>query len=243
MDHSTIKDQNVILLYIQGRLDAEEAERFEEHYLDCPECLEALELSRRLEDGLKGIAAEETARVTLLAALSGWWQRQGRLAQTALAAVFAAVVVLPWLILPPRISQLSHDLERATAPQVNPPAWRLSPERSAGVNEEPSAQILVGETPEWFTLSLDLPPQAGIGTLRVRVLGQDGTPLWRSGPLEGLETGQLEVSLHSSWLEAGRYDLEVEALPEGEGSPGAVVGSYSFRVVGVSGGAPVEVRN
>jgi len=40
MDHSEVEANGLIERYLQGRLDPEEAERFEDHYFECAEsCL------------------------------------------------------------------------------------------------------------------------------------------------------------------------------------------------------------
>jgi len=232
MNHSVIEDNNIIVRYVQGKLDGDQAARFEEHYFECSSCLESLELSRRLDDGVKGAVAEDGRRWTR-ALVSGWLMRGVRHFQWPLALALLAVIVLPWLILTPRISRLSSALHQATAPEAGALTWGLSSERSAGVDEAPSAEIVFGGAPAWVTLALELPPFADASTYRVRVLNEDGSSLWRSGLLESDAPGKIHLRLHSTWLEAADYQIELEAFPSDAATAdekGELAATYSFRV-------------
>jgi hypothetical protein len=46
MEHSFIAQTDVIDRYVRGTMPAAERSEFEEHFLDCQECLEQLELAR-----------------------------------------------------------------------------------------------------------------------------------------------------------------------------------------------------
>ena len=56
MDHSTIQESQVPDRYLMGTLPAGERVEFEEHYLDCPVCLEYLESVEGLRAGLKELS-------------------------------------------------------------------------------------------------------------------------------------------------------------------------------------------
>jgi hypothetical protein len=92
MDHAYIESHSLVELYHQGALPADEEARFEEHFVDCPRCMEQLELARGLQRGLRSVAAEDAARAAVAAGLFAWLARRGRLAQwgTALAALLLA---------------------------------------------------------------------------------------------------------------------------------------------------------
>ncbi|HEY4591954.1 MAG TPA: hypothetical protein VIJ61_06070, partial [Thermoanaerobaculia bacterium] len=101
MDHAYIESNGLVELYHQGLLPPDEEARFEEHFVDCPQCTEQLELARGFQRGLKAVAAEDAARAVVGAGLFAWLARRGRLAQwgTALAAL-VVVAALPalWLL-------------------------------------------------------------------------------------------------------------------------------------------------
>jgi hypothetical protein len=101
MDHAYIESHGLVERYHQRVLPADEEARFEEHFVDCPQCMEQLELARGLQRGLRSVAAEDAARAAVAAGLFAWLARRGRLAQwgTALAALLlAAGLPALWLV-------------------------------------------------------------------------------------------------------------------------------------------------
>jgi hypothetical protein len=62
MEHSYIEDHNIAERYLSGKLSPEERMRFEEHFVDCTQCLDRLEPIDDHRDGLKPTAAEEAFR-------------------------------------------------------------------------------------------------------------------------------------------------------------------------------------
>jgi anti-sigma factor RsiW len=60
MNHDYIKEFNLIDQYALGKLAADEAEEFEDHFIDCPECVEQLNITRSFIRDLKGLAIQET---------------------------------------------------------------------------------------------------------------------------------------------------------------------------------------
>jgi hypothetical protein len=243
-DHSSLEETNAVERYLMGKLSATEAERFEEHYLDCDECLEKLELSKQLYQGLREIAAEEVPKVLIQTAVAqttllAWLFKRGRAFQGAVALGILCMVILPWAFLMPEMSRLRGQQERlsgklaaALAPQSQTPAYRLSPERS-GPGEEPSTRVTLGATPEWVVLSLQLPPNQSAVSYRVRLLEAGGTTLWQGGPFKSETFGQVTLRVHSSWLEAATYHLELVASNMGGDDPPSARFSFLVRRGGI----------
>jgi hypothetical protein len=101
MDHASIESHGLVELYQQGALPPDEEARFEEHFVDCAECQEQLEIARGFRKGLKSLAAEDAARAVVVVGLFAWLARRGRLAQwgMALAALLvAAGLPALWLL-------------------------------------------------------------------------------------------------------------------------------------------------
>lgn len=101
MDHAQIEEQQLAERYVKGTLLPEEAERFEEHYLSCQECLDRLELAESMDRGFKRAAREEVTRIAAVRSLAGfaWLARLGRWRQSAaLLAVVAISAALPGLV-------------------------------------------------------------------------------------------------------------------------------------------------
>lgn len=233
MEHGTIEASDLVERYLLGRLSPDERADFETHFIECPECLERLELGRRLRQGLREVAAEDRARWTLTL-FGAWLLSRRRAFAGVLAVLVAAAVVLPWVVLEPRVSRLSEqrarlatELELALAPQVDEPVYTLSPER-ASPGEEPSTRITFGQRPEWVTLSLELPPFLEAELYRVRLDGRSDGPAWSSAPVRRDGVEPLALRLHSSWLADGTHVVAIDALPAG-GEP-RTVARFAFRV-------------
>lgn len=232
-DHQASEDSNVIERYLMGRLTTAEAEIFEDHFLDCEECLEKLELSRILYRGMREVAAEDVSQVVVKTSFLTWLVQRSRGFQVALAAGLLILVVSPWALLLPEVSDLRGERQRligemaeALAPRAGTDGLLLSPERSA-VDDTPSTRVMLGPAPEWVVLVLQLPPYQEATTYRVRLSPTDGPTLWQSPPLVPEALGQVTLSVHSSWLDTGNYQLELTAIDATDGSQ--PLARYSFR--------------
>jgi uncharacterized membrane-anchored protein YhcB (DUF1043 family) len=116
MDHKYIAQSNVIDQYVLGKLATDEAEAFENHFIDCPECVEQLSITRSLVHDLKGLAVEQTLlsgnrrvesrRRWQLQLVPLRWAAAIALGCVAVAAVFAFLAVR-------RQSQLEAKLQQA----------------------------------------------------------------------------------------------------------------------------------
>jgi len=240
VDHLRIEEENLIERYLMGQLAAPAAEAFEAHFIDCPQCLEQLELGRTLSLGLQQAAAEEGARTLAAHAVPAWLARQGKPLRAALAAALLAAVLLPWTVLAPEVwrgragrDRLAEELRQAQAalaPQGGTPIVALGPER-AGPAAEPSARLTLGAAPEWVVLALDLPPEPAdlVGArYRVRLSEPGGKLLWQSQPLAPDVAGRVTVSIHSTWLAGSAYVLVLDGLDAGQKL--RPVARYAFRV-------------
>jgi hypothetical protein len=99
MDHAYITDRGLVSLYVAGKLSADERLSFEEHFVDCQQCLDEIELTDDFRDALKRVTKEDAARGA--APESGWsawaalgfWQQPKLLAFAGLVVVFALAAV------------------------------------------------------------------------------------------------------------------------------------------------------
>lgn len=62
MKHSYIEQYNLVDLYLMGKLAAEESARFEEHFIDCPECIDRLNTTKDFLQDLRMVAAQQTSQ-------------------------------------------------------------------------------------------------------------------------------------------------------------------------------------
>ncbi len=90
MDHIYVEENQIADRYVMGTLPADEAERFENHYLSCPECLDRLELAESVQRGFKRMAGQDA--VVRQLAVVAWLARLGRMGQLL---VLLAFVLLP----------------------------------------------------------------------------------------------------------------------------------------------------
>jgi hypothetical protein len=105
MDHQHIRENDVVSLYLMGKLPTEDRAQFEEHFVDCQSCLDQIELTNDLRAGLKQVTKEDglskennwvspRARAAWLKAPTLWQPRliayAGLLFAVSLTAVFFA---------------------------------------------------------------------------------------------------------------------------------------------------------
>jgi hypothetical protein len=98
MDHAYIEEHHVADRYVMGTLAPAEAERFEEHYLSCPECLDRLDLAESIQRGFHRMAGEDAARLSAARQLAvvAWLARLGSRRQAAvLLTALLVLAVLP----------------------------------------------------------------------------------------------------------------------------------------------------
>ncbi|HEY4587613.1 MAG TPA: hypothetical protein VII86_00210 [Thermoanaerobaculia bacterium] len=154
MDHAYIESNGLVELYHQGLLPPDEEARFEEHFVDCPQCTEQLELARGFQRGLKAMAAEDAARAVVGAGLFAWLARRGHLAQwgTALAAlVIAAALPALWLLAGGRSERREQEARLAAERRTRQELERRlseSESRRSAERRDLAAKLALAKPPE-----------------------------------------------------------------------------------------------
>src|SRR5262245_8671524 len=94
MDHLYIEKHDIADRYLMGKLPAEERAHFEEHYIDCVECLERLETTEDFRVALPTVAAENAvqSRAYLQVRFLAWLARPSRVRQAAWLVVAALLL-------------------------------------------------------------------------------------------------------------------------------------------------------
>jgi hypothetical protein len=116
MDHQYIEDHDILDGYLKEKLSAAERTRFEEHFVDCAECLGRLEMTEDFRGGLRTVAAERAATATASARLGlrAWLIGPGRGRQGALlAAAMLLLIALPSALLVIATGQARREVDRA----------------------------------------------------------------------------------------------------------------------------------
>ena len=104
MDHQYTEGHNIPDRYLQGTLSATERTRFEEHFIDCPECLDRLEMTEGFRGALRTLAADgaATSRVHARPGRRAWLTAiPGARHAALLAAAVLLLVALPsvlWIV-------------------------------------------------------------------------------------------------------------------------------------------------
>jgi len=108
-DHDYINEHGLVSLYVAGKLSPEERAGFEEHFVDCQQCLEQIEVTAELREGLRQVAKEDAGRpgvaradiagqgvapqlAPALWAGAGSWNQRGLLAYAMVVVVGLAAV-------------------------------------------------------------------------------------------------------------------------------------------------------
>jgi putative zinc finger protein len=136
MNHTYIDEQHVIDRYVRGTLPADEAARFEEHYLSCQDCLDQLDLAEAMKRGFQRAAGQDAARVVASRqlALVAWLTRLSRSRQAAvLAMALLVAVLLPWGLAERRMADRERELaqERSALEQGAKETGKLRAELEA----------------------------------------------------------------------------------------------------------------
>lgn len=230
MNHQEIDDDQWIERYVMAQLDAEQLERFEEHFLGCSRCLEQLELGERFHRALRTVASKEMGRATatrqlgLLAALAriSHWQRTG------LLTAFLVLVCAPsfWALrLDTTRRQLDRQLAEALAPSAGPLLVPLGLERSD--TDEPSIQLTLRDESELLLFSLDPDLLPSARAWDAELTHPNGEGIWSARGLAPSANGDLLIGVPSGFLERGVYRLKISTGAETTAQPT----TFSFRIL------------
>jgi hypothetical protein len=120
MDHAYVEEHDLVEAYLKDRLSESERAEFEAHYFACETCLAQLEMASDFQEGMRQVAAEDTARarIGLLAGLA--LLSRGR--RIALGGLLLLLVALPLGLLVARNRGLERQLAEAREARVTAPA-------------------------------------------------------------------------------------------------------------------------
>lgn len=251
MDHESIQGNQVPDRYLMGKLSMDERLRFEEHFVECPICLEHLESLDGLRAGLRdlsppGIPSARPRRPGFVRVL-----REHPAAALLAAACLAAAVLSPALFFGEvrrtrselesarRISDearretaaLAGALERertaaaASLAPMSASVFTLNLTRGAGTGE-PDNRISLGNSREWIILLIDRPEFPAFESYRARISTTDRRAIGNPLAASVASGDMLAVGLPPGFLSAGDYVLTLDGLGSG---PARDLGAYRFR--------------
>jgi hypothetical protein len=226
MDDTYIDEHDILDRYRLGTLAPEEAERFEEHLLDCVRCQDEIETMEAFVDGLRAVAARDAAQAAQGRARAPWRWRPG--VQVAVASLAACAVVGTLLV---REGRLRAEIDRLRAAAPPAPAalpvavFPLTLVRAGETEAPPVNQIVISRSPQRVILSLDWDDLRDLGEYRATITDAHGRVVFERSRLSPSSSNALDVP--STVLGAGDFVLSLEGVaPERPTAPRR----YPFRV-------------
>jgi hypothetical protein len=137
MDHRYIEEYNIADRYLLGKLPAEEGALFEEHFVDCPKCLDLLETTQNFRSGLQTVAAEEATQSSAYIQ-AGLLARLARLSRGRQAILLASAILF-LVALPTAFFVMDARRIRSELEQARSAAAEL--QRHNGENQESARKL------------------------------------------------------------------------------------------------------
>jgi len=115
VNHLQIEEADFVDRYLLGRLLPEEQAQFEEHFIDCQECLDRLETGGKFRRAVKSAAAEDAMRhsVYVQAGILGWLMKRNRWQQVSLLLIAIFLLVGPSVFLIMKNRRVQEELDHA----------------------------------------------------------------------------------------------------------------------------------
>jgi hypothetical protein len=234
MDHPFVEQHDVVTRYLRRSLPPGETQDFEAHFIDCPECLDALERERDLRDAMKRVLPVTASRPRHLA---GW---------LAAAAVFALAVAGGAAYLQmrraladssSRVQVLEQQVADAHARAEAPPAVAIfeltdtDVTRSAGGASDTTV-VAVPASASLVVLSLQVQNADAYRQFGAELFAgaptRDEGSVWKADPLFQSSPSSVGIAVPSAVLRPGVYHVTLKGvMPDGRSLE---VGRFPFRI-------------
>ncbi|MEN3334467.1 MAG: hypothetical protein V7641_3832 [Blastocatellia bacterium] len=93
MDHEQINQLDLIDRYLMGKLPAEESTGFEEHFVDCPQCIARLQTTNRFLQDLRFVTVEQALQINTRQPRSAFRRFLQRLFHKPLALAIGCLLI------------------------------------------------------------------------------------------------------------------------------------------------------
>ncbi|MGB6942986.1 MAG: zf-HC2 domain-containing protein [Bryobacteraceae bacterium] len=208
MDHSRIEEQNLIDRYVRGTLPAAERAEFEEHFVECAECQEQIQIAKSLRLAVRESVAEHPPQ------RERQWPGWRWMAIAACAALVIAVAAGS-VFLAER-DQVRTQLASARSGVENAPVvFGLSLSRDSA---EPR-DIVIPSQPRWIVFLAEI-DTTRYARYRASVIGSQNEEIWKQDGIQPNSPDSISVAIPSSVLHPGAYTLLVSgAQPGGSLTP------------------------
>jgi len=212
MDHDHIDNHHLIDRYLNGRLEAAEAEAFGDHLLGCQGCLDEIETAERMRRGMMRVAEEDTASLTRFrAVVAAWWTTRRSSVRLMTALVLTLIVSAPALFVNWRARALrdrlvAEEVAMLDGPRANVPILHMSPLRDGAVDQSPVYTISGDNQTGRQVMVLEI--EADEGTrLKAVLTDVKGAELWTVDELIVDDYGEVALSFSADRLAPKDYTL------------------------------------
>lgn len=220
-DHFEMQRQGYADLYLAGRLNADQAATFEEHFFDCEECADELENARQFRRALESLPSA----VVMPDAAPARFERGWFFAALGFAAA-ALVLIAPGLILLSRYRAAVKESARVggelakekdqrrseLAALASPRVRRLEQYRSG----HPEVPILLAS--EFNILQIAEP--TAVGQWRGSLAKTGGEVVWQYDGLRQDGDGTLTIAVPPNSATPGEFTLRIETMDPAAGLSG-----------------------
>jgi hypothetical protein len=256
MDHQYIQEQQIISLYLMRKIAPEDRVDFEDHLVDCRQCLDELELTDDFRRTLQHVVAENGSRASApqppVTRLSAFGAQRRTALLTAAALALAGFAVLLFVGQGRRfgrelermrtasadwerryrneeqVRQVAESKLRDALAQAAAPLFTLNLTRSAASDAAEAANtVLLSPSAKSIVLSVEWQNDPEFQTYRALLTAETGRSVWSDDYIPSPTSGTLAITLPASLFQPGNYLLTVEGKKAGNNS---VLGRYRFRV-------------
>jgi len=209
-----IRERNLVDRYVAGALSEYEKARFEEYFINDPECLEELELAHAFQRDLKTAAAEDAARAVVARGVLG------RLLSARVMRVVAGVASVAAIVVAALLVQADRRLNDALDPFSAAPQ-ELIAQRSA------DGAVRVDLSENGAILEQKIIDPAG-SVFRVAIHDASDALIWRDERVP-VRSDRLNIVLRKGDIKPGRYRLVLEQAMSDGGFE--LYGEYALEIV------------
>jgi len=218
MDHSIIEETNQIDRYVRGTMPPAERAAFEEHFLDCSQCLEELEIARSLRESVR-IAAADMASLERSPAVTEprrtWaWRCIMAGAMAGLGALSFTRIALYRQLEHTRgeldRTELAYAREHRGATDApggaEPMIYTLSLSRGATA---PATNVEIPQSPRWVVFSIQIEASQ---YPKYRAVLRNGSrqTVWEKDGFQASSPDMIAIPILSTTLAAGSYQLSLD---------------------------------
>jgi hypothetical protein len=247
MDHEYVERHDVVERYLRHRLEDDEAHAFEDHFVDCADCLNLLETDDRLREDLRRyplatpsarwfgppfIRVVAAAAVVVLAVASSVAYFNTR---RTLMALQDRTVVLERQYDAARVQVDQLERARSPAPSATPldtnvarvEVFELEATRGADVAPAPTL-VRIAPSTTMVVFALEAGSTGGYSSFNISVVDRNGTIVFRRSDLHAASETAVAIAVPRTSLTEGRHSIELEAVANGR--PPFPLARYSIDV-------------